>query len=110
MALQRFGRHAPLEDAADSLLRASTDGWKEKCDIMSPRRERRVKEREIYVNSGVAEPTNREGLFRRSANATRPDLNSRNRSRPPARGMSDSLSTFVAEHTAMDRVWNDGTP
>lgn len=80
MGRLRFGVYHPLEDEADRLIKESLEGvtkHSEKSDILTPWKEASRRKREIYVSSGVPDKAFRSGMFHRSANPTRPDLNSR---------------------------------
>lgn len=76
----RRGVHKPLEDAANALIKTSLAGvtkHSEKADILTPWKEQERLRREVYSGSGVPDASVRRGVFHRSANAARPDLNSR---------------------------------
>lgn len=102
MGMVRRGVHRPLEDEANRLLRESLQGvtkHSEKSDLLTPWKEAERYRREVYVASGVPDQAVRKGMFHRAANATRPELNSRDsigRARPG--GSLGSLADFVDEH------------
>lgn len=96
----RRGAHRLLEEEANRLIRESLRGvtkHSEKSDILTPWKEGERRRREVYVASGAPEAHMRRGMFHRVANATRPDLNSREGIAPPRRGIS-SLRNFVDGH------------
>ena len=97
----RSGIHRPLEDEANRLIRESLKGvtkHSDKLDILTPWKERYRSAHETYVASGTPEPATRRGMFHRTVNSARPELNSREgvaRARPG--GFSGSLATFMQE-------------
>lgn len=73
------GVHRALEDAADEMLREHLSGITrpaDKADILTPWKEAARKRREIYVSSGVPDPSSRTGMFHRAINRKHPHLNS----------------------------------
>jgi hypothetical protein len=95
----RSGVNHHLEKEANRLLRESLKGvtkHSEKSDLLTPWKEADRLRREVYVASGVPDPSTRRGIFHRSRNADRPELNSRDGVARPRR--TDSLSAFVSEH------------
>lgn len=105
MAAIRRGVHPVLEAAADQILRTSMKGitkHSEKSDLLTPWKQQERYRREVYVPSGRPDASSRRGIFGRSANPARPDLNSRDGAvRPPTRGLS-GLEAFMAEHAQID--------
>lgn len=76
----RRGTHAPLEEAADALLKESLRGvtrHSDKSDLLTPWKEQERRRREVYVPSGTPDSANRAGIFHRVINPTSPHLNSR---------------------------------
>lgn len=106
MSTVRRGVHRPLEEEANRLLRESLKGvtkHSEKSDLLTPWKEAERYRREVYVASGVPDQSTRKGMFHRSANAARPDLNSRDgisRARPL--GSTSTLANFVDENRSGD--------
>jgi hypothetical protein len=108
MGMVRMGVHRPLEDEADRIIRESLVGvtkHSDKADILTPWKEQSRYSREVYVASGVPDPSVRRGIFGRVANPARPELNSRDgvaRQRPEGMsrtGFASGLADFVAgEH------------
>lgn len=75
----RTGVHAPLEEAANEILRQQLSGitkHSDKSDILTPWKEQARKSREVYVPSGTPDASLRRGAFGRSANLGAPHLNS----------------------------------
>lgn len=100
MAPMRRGIHRPLEEAANAILKESLQGvtkHSEKSDILTPWKEKERYRREVYVSSGVPDPSTRSGMFRRVANLARPELNSRE-GIAQARSDGSTLQAFVQEH------------
>jgi hypothetical protein len=96
----RRGAHRLLEEEANRLIRESLRGvtkHSEKSDILTPWKEGERRRREVYVASGSPEAHMRRGMFHRAANASRPDLNSREGIAPARRGVG-SISNFVDTH------------
>lgn len=88
MATVRRGVYKPLEDEADRWIRESLEGvtkHSEKKDILTPWKMRSRYKREIYVSSGIADPSVRQGIFHRAYNPQSPQLNSREGIARPAR-------------------------
>lgn len=103
----RRGVHAALEAEANRLIKESLAGvtrHSDKADILTPWKEQERYRREVYVSSGVPDSSTRQGMFHRSLNPSRPELNSRDgvaRQRPE--GMASrtgSLHSFV-EHDSV---------
>lgn len=124
----KYGIHPELEAEADRIIRESLKGVtarSEKSDILTPWKEQDRRSREVYNTTGVAEATLRQGMFHRSWNPARPELNSVdgavartrripnidyiNGDRPwPHGGFSSSLGEFVA--TNLRGEDRDGAP
>lgn len=82
----RYGKHAPMEDAADEILRqhlSTVTKHSEKSDILTPWKEQARKSREVYVPSGTPDASLRRGNFHRSLNNSMPHLNSMESTRVP---------------------------
>lgn len=95
----RRGTHAALENEANRLIRESLQGvtkHSEKSDILTPWKEAERHRREVYVASGTPDASTRRGIFYRSTNPTRPELNSRAGICRPRRSMAQGLANFVA--------------
>lgn len=76
----RTGVHRVLEDAADALIKQSLAGVtsrEAKSDILTPWKQAERARREVMVPSGTPDPAVRKGIFYRSINPARPELNSR---------------------------------
>lgn len=76
----RSGRYEPLEALADEMLRRSLVGvtkYSDKADILTPWKFQMRQRREVLTVSGFPDAAIRQGIYRRAANATRPELNSR---------------------------------
>lgn len=71
-----YGRHAPLEDAADEILSQALGPLPatQKTDILTPWKEKQRRKHEVYTNEGVPTATY-EGNFHRVYNARHPHLN-----------------------------------
>lgn len=96
----RRGVHGPLEEAANAIIKESLQGVtrrSEKSDILTPWKERERYSREVYQASGSPDAMIRKGTFYKSANPSRPDLNSRE-GVVRARRTSTSLGAFVEEN------------
>lgn len=94
----RRGVHAPLEAEADRMIRESLRGvtkHSEKSDILTPWKEAERYRREVYVASGVPDASTRRGVFHRSTNPARPELNSRDGICRPRRSMGQGLTAHV---------------
>lgn len=94
----RRGTHAPLEEAANQMLRESLKGvtkHSEKSDILTPWKEAERYRREVYVASGIPDASIRRGVFHRSTNPARPELNSRDGICRPRRSMGQGLAAHV---------------
>jgi hypothetical protein len=98
VARQRFGVHRPLEDEADRLIRESlrkVTKHSAKSDILTPWKESDRRSKEMYVASGVPDSSVRQGIFHRTINRSRPELNSRE---GIARPRTETLQAFYEEH------------
>lgn len=75
----RYGVHRVLEDAADAIIYAEVRKIKRHSenDILTPWKEKDRRRHEIYVPGGVPDAANRLGIYHRSTNPGRPELNSR---------------------------------
>lgn len=101
----RYGVHPVLEAEADRLIRESLHGvtrHSEKADVITDFKKKKIRGREVYVESGTPEPSIRRGMFHRRANTVQTHLNSRDgiasAERRPNSNLSggiDSLSDFV---------------
>lgn len=94
----RRGVAASLEAEANRLLRESLQGvtkHSDKSDLLTPWKEAERYRREVYVASGVPDASTRRGVFHRTTNAARPDLNSRDGVARSRRSMG-SLGDFVS--------------
>jgi hypothetical protein len=108
MGRLRYGVHKELEAEADALLRQSLQGvtsHSAKSDILTPWKEVDRRRREVYVATGIPDPSVRQGMFNRSLNPTRPHLNSRDGGAIPANTQvlaaqrdRSTLADFVAAH------------
>lgn len=75
----RTGVHAPLEEAANEILRVHLSGitkHSDKADVLTPWKEQARRSREVYVPSGTPDAAVRSGIYTRSINPTSPHLNS----------------------------------
>lgn len=100
MARMRYGTHRLLEEEADRLIHQSLKGVtsrKAKSDILTPWKEADRHRREVYTSAGVPDESVRKGMFGRSANRSRPDLNSRDGLARSNR-VSSSLTSFMDYH------------
>lgn len=82
----RTGVHAPLEDAANEILRQHLSGitkHSDKSDILTPWKEQSRRGREVYVPSGTPDAALRRGSYHRSANLSAGHLNSTETFRAP---------------------------
>ena len=94
----RSGIHPELEDEANRIIRESLKGVTKrsaKSDILTPWKEQDRRSREVYNVTGVADPSTRRGMFNRSWNPTRPELNSRDGVAAPANRTQRALDTFA---------------
>lgn len=101
MARMRSGVHRPLEDEANRLIRESLRGvtkHSDKADILTPWKEAERHRREVYVATGSPDPATRRGVFHRSLNPARPELNSRDGVARPRNGVG-SLREHVDTYT-----------
>jgi hypothetical protein len=86
----RYGIHAPLEEAADNLLRQSMQGIRHADhDILTKWKLADRKKHEISPSEGFADGAVRRGNYWRAYNPAKPELNSREGS-SPARTMTNS--------------------
>lgn len=96
----RRGVHPQLEAEADRMIRESLKGVTKhsaKADILTPWKQQERLRREVYVESGTPDPATRRGVFHRSVNPARPQLNSRDGIAPNFRAL-EGLQAFIAEH------------
>jgi hypothetical protein len=87
--------------AANELIRQSLAGvtsMAAKSDILTPWKEQDRRRREVYTSEGVPDASIRRGLYGRSANSARPDLNSRDGIARSYRGGAVALQRFVDGH------------
>lgn len=88
MARMRFGTDRVLEAQADAILRRSLAGvtaHSAKADILTPWKAHDRASREVYVSSGVPDPSVRRGVFGRVYNPIQRHLNSVEGVAPPIR-------------------------
>lgn len=101
MARLTYGVNRVLEDEADRLIKESLQGvtkYSEKADILTPWKEKNRQSREILTPTGFPEAHSRQGMYHRSANTRRPDLNSKDGlSRASNRGLGWS-NTYQTEY------------
>lgn len=100
----RYGVHAPLEAAANELIRQSLEGvtsMAAKSDILTPWKEQDRRRREVYTADGVPDESIRRGLYGRVANTRQTHLNSRDGIAQAYRGIAHSKApwAFTAPHT-----------
>lgn len=103
----RSGVHPELEEEANRIIRESLRGVtarSAKADILTPWKEQDRKSREVYNATGVADPSSRRGMFHRSWNPSRPDLNSVDGPGPRARRVPR------INYLDSDRPWPTGAP
>lgn len=101
MARMRFGVHKALEEEANAIIADSLKGVTShaaKSDILTPWKEQERRRREVYVKGGSPDPAIRKGMFKKAANRTHPQLNSREGIAPPLQGAPSSLSAWVSEN------------
>jgi len=107
MGRMRYGVAKALEAEADAILAESIKGVKShaaKSDILTPWKEQQRRRREVYVGTGVPDPSVRQGMYHRRSNTAHPHLNSRDgfvqsrRGESTPRRQESSLSTFVMSH------------
>lgn len=123
MGRMRYGVNPHLEDLANGLIKTSLAGvtkHSDKADILTPWKEEDRRRREVYNMHGVADSTQRQGLFHRSSNPARPELNSRDGIAQP-RNVGGSLAAHIeATYTgryeegavssgSLGAVWKDRT-
>jgi hypothetical protein len=80
MGSLKFGVHRELEAVANELLRQSLMGvtsMAAKSDLLTPWKEQDRKNREVYSNTGTADPSLRRGMYHRAWNSRDAHLNSR---------------------------------
>ncbi len=76
----RSGRWDDIESLADEMLRRSLVGvtkYQDKADILTTWKMQMRQTREVLTSSGFPDASIRRGMYRRSANPTKPELNSR---------------------------------
>lgn len=91
------GVHKHLEAEADRLIKESFKGTKvvsEKSDVMTYWKWQKRYEREVFVPTGVADPSVRKGIFRRAYNPARPEMNSRD-GHVPTPSRTGGLNSFL---------------
>lgn len=79
MSQLHYGTHAPLEEAANELIRRSLEGvtsMSAKSDILTPWKETDRRRREVYTEAGVPDGSLRRGMYHRAWNSQHPHLNS----------------------------------
>lgn len=79
MARMHHGVHHILEAEADALIKLSMKGQtrpSEKSDVLTPWKADHRRKYEIYPNTGIADPSVRQGMFNRAANDVSTHLNS----------------------------------
>lgn len=94
----RRGVHAELEAAADQMLWDSLKGvtsHQAKSDILTPWKLQERQRRELMVPSGTPDPAVRKGVYHRSINTTRPELNSRD---GVVRGRRGGMAAYASSH------------
>lgn len=65
----RTGRHSPLEDVADEMLRVQLSAITrnaDKSDVLTPWKENDRRSKEVYVPSGTPDGSLRRGIFSRA--------------------------------------------
>lgn len=75
----KYGVHPILEAEADKLIKRSMVGQtrpSEKSDVLTPWKADHRRKYEVYPNTGVADPSIRQGMFERAANGVSTHLNS----------------------------------
>lgn len=94
----RSGVFLPLEREADAWILGSLKGvtsQSAKSDILTPWKEQDRRSREVYSRSGSVDPQIRRGMYHRSANESRPHLNSREGIAPPQRAMNSPIASLT---------------
>lgn len=74
----RSGVYTNLEDLANEMLRRSLIGvtkYKDKADILTPWKEQMRQRREVLTSSGFPDSAIRKGMYKKAANASKPELN-----------------------------------
>lgn len=109
----RRGIHGPLEDAANAILKQALSGETRrsaKSDVLTEWKAHDRRKREIFVASGVPDPSVRRGNFHRAANPSKPELNSRE-GHAPARtsGSVSGLADFMTDQASVtsSAAWDD---
>ena len=99
----RYGIHRPLEEEADALIYGQVRKIKKHSenDILTPWKEKDRRKHEIYVPSGTPDPASRLGIYHRSLNPARPDLDARE-------GVARYGSRRVPRSNQDDRVEHHG--
>ena len=95
-----------LEAEANRLIKESLKGVtkpSDKSDILTPWKETERHRREIFVASGTPDSSTRQGMFNRTINTARPELNSRDGLARARRDPSGSLGSFM---DSMDGGWD----
>lgn len=103
MGFIRYGIHAPLEAAADELLRRSMAGitsMNAKSDILTPWKQRDRLSKEVFTTDGTPDPAIRRGMYHRAANSRDAHLNSRDGVAPARRTGGSTLADFVEENSS----------
>jgi hypothetical protein len=76
----RSGRWDDVESLADEMIRRSLVGvtrYQDKSDVLTSWKLQMRQKREVLTSSGFPDSSIRRGMYRRCANPTRPELNSR---------------------------------
>lgn len=76
----RSGRWDDIESLADEMLRRSLVGvtkYQDKADILTSWKLQMRQKREVLTSSGFPDSSIRKGMYRRCANPSKPELNSR---------------------------------
>jgi hypothetical protein len=105
----RHGTHAPLEEAANEMLRVALRGVRHvEHDVLTPWKEADRRRRELYVASGTPDAAVRQGCFYRALNTARPELNSRDGIARSRTGGGRFGGGGLAEHAGGDGHRPDG--
>lgn len=76
----RSGRWDDVESLADEMIRRSLVGvtkYSDKADVLTSWKMQMRQKREVLTSSGFPDASIRKGMYRRVANPTKPELNSR---------------------------------
>lgn len=76
----RSGTFEAIESLADEMIRRSLTGvtkYADKADVLTPWKMQMRQRREVLTSSGFPDSSIRRGMYKREANATKPELNSR---------------------------------